>query len=287
MFVIMGATGQVGGAVLEALKQRGVALRAVSRDPARAQRPGIETVRGDASEMASLAPAFAGAEAVFVMLVPPKQAEDVLAESRVASRSIAAAVRAAGVPHVVALSSVGAHLSEGNGIVQVLHDFETALDGAAPSLVFLRPGEFLENWAAMAPVAREAGVLPTGKLPLDRRNDAVSALDVGRVAAELLLDPRPGVRIVDVTGPAQYSALDAAEILSGLLGKPVTAVPSSREDWVAGARQAAGLGADYAEKLADLDEAINAGRLDFPPGGEMRRGTVTLEAVLQRLMAGG
>ena len=129
MFVIMGATGQVGGAVLEALKQRGTALRAVARDPARAQGLGVETVRGDASDTESLAAAFTGAEAAFVMLVSPQQALDVVAQSRVMAQSIAAAVRAAGVPHVVALSSVGAHLNEGNGIVQVLHDFEAALAG--------------------------------------------------------------------------------------------------------------------------------------------------------------
>lgn len=286
MFVIMGVTGQVGGAALESLKHGGVAVRAVSRDPARAEGLGIETVRADASDTASLATAFEGAEAAFVMLVPPKQAEDVLAASRAAARSIAAAVRTARVPHVVALSSVGAHLSEGNGIVRALHDFEAALAGVAPSLVFLRPGEFMENWATLLPVARTAGVLPSGKAALDKRHEAVSALDVGRVVAELLFDPRPGVRIVDVTGPARYSALDAAEILSRLLRKPVTAVPSSREETVAGL-VAVGLGADYAGKLADLDEAINAGRMDFPPGGEMRRGPVTLDAVLQRLVEGG
>ena len=170
--------------------------------------------------------------------------------------------------------------------MQVLHDFEAALAGAAPSLAFLRPGEFLENWAGMLPAAREAGVLPSGKIALDERHEAVSALDVGRVAAELLLDPRAGTRIVDLAGPAPCSGRDAAAILTRLLGKPVTAVPSSREQSVA-ALVAAGLGADYAEKLADLDEAINAGRLDFPPGGEMRRGTVTLDAVLRRLLGMG
>ena len=286
MFVIMGATGQVGGAALEALKQRGIAVRAVVRDPGRAQGLGVEIVRGDASDTESLAAAFAGVQAAFVMLVPPHQAQDVLAESRVMARSIADAVRTARVPHVVALSSVGAHLSEGNGIVQVLHDFEAALAGAAPSLAFLRPGEFLENWAGMLPAAREAGVLPSGKIALDERHEAVSALDVGRVVAELLLDPRAGTRIVDLAGPAPCSGRDAAAILTRLLGKPVTAVPSSREQSVA-ALVAAGLGADYAEKLADLDEAINAGRLDFPPGGEMRRGTVTLDAVLRRLLGMG
>lgn len=286
MFVIMGVTGRVGGAALEALKQRGIPLRAVARDPVRAQGLGVETLRGDASDAESLAAAFAGAEAAFVMLVPPYQARDVLAESRVMARAVAAAVRAAGVPHVVALSSVGAHLSEGNGVVQVLHDFEAALADAAPSLVFLRPAEFLENWAGMLPAARQAGVLPSGKAALDMRHEAVSALDVGRVAADLLLDPRAGTRIVDLAGPAPCSALDAAAVLSRLLGKPVTAVPSSREQSVA-ALVAAGLGADYAAKLADLDEAINAGRLDFPAGGDLRRGTVTLDAVLQRLVAGG
>lgn len=283
MFVVMGATGQVGGAALEALKQRGVALRAVARDPGSAQALGVEIVRGDAADTESLAAAFAGARAAFVMLVPPYQSPDVVAESRVMARSIADAVRTARVPHVVALSSVGAHLSEGNGIVQVLHDFEAALAGAATSLAFLRPGEFLENWAGMLAAARDAGVLPSGKFALDERHEAVSALDVGRVAAELLLDPQAGTRIVHLAGPAPCSARDAAAILTRLLGKPVTAVPSSREQSVA-ALVAAGLGADYAEKLADLDEAINAGRMDFPPGGEMRRGTVTLDAVLRRLL---
>ncbi len=283
MFVITGATGQVGGAALEALKQRDVKVRAVSRDPKRAADLGVETVSGEASDTASLVSAFKGAEAVFVLLVPPAQAQDVLAESRVAAQSIAAAVREANVPHVVALSSVGAHLRDGNGIVRALHDFETALAGAAPSIVFLRPGDFLENWAAMLPAAHEAGVLPSGKLPLEHRSDAVSALDVGRAAAELLFDPKPGTRVVNVLGPAQYSPLDAAEILSKRLGKTVTAVPSSREETVAGP-VAAGLCADYAEKLADLDEAFNVGRLGFPAGsGELRRGRVTLDAVLQRL----
>jgi uncharacterized protein YbjT (DUF2867 family) len=285
MFVIMGATGQVGGAVLGALKQRGAVVRAVSREPARTESLGVEVVRGDALDTAGLSAAFRGAQAVFVMQVPPTQAKDVLAEAQAASRSIAAAVRSARVPHVVALSSIGAHLSEGSGIVRALHDFEAALAGAAPSIVFVRPGDFMENWAAVLPAA-EAGVLPSGKFPLEGRSEAVSALDVGHTAAELLFDPQPGTRIINVMGPAAYSAVDAAEILSRLLAKTVTAVPSSREETVAGLL-ASGLGVDYAEKLADLDEAFNAGRLGFPEGsGEMRRGSVTLEAALRRLVGG-
>ncbi|MDP3161425.1 MAG: NAD(P)H-binding protein [Reyranella sp.] len=286
MFVIMGATGQVGSAVLQELKQRKAPVRAVARDPARAGGLGVEVVRGEASDAASLAAAFKGAEAAFVMLVPPPQAADVLAESRAIAQAIAAAVRASGVPHLVALSSVGAQLASGNGIVAALHDFEVALAGVAPSIVFLRPGYFMENWAAMLPAAQGDGVLPSAQNPLDAKGEIVSARDVGRTAAELLFEKRPGARIVDLTGPAEYSPVDAAAILSKLLGKPVSAVPMSREEAIAGL-VAAGLGADYAAKLADLDDAANEGRMGFPTGGgEVRRGTVTLEQALQRLVGG-
>lgn len=283
MFVIMGATGQTGGAVLQVLKRQGAAVRAMSRDPVRAAALGVEVVRGDTADAAGLAGAFAGADAAYVMLAPPMNAGDVFVETRVAARAIADALRKSKVPHVVALSSAGAHLAEGNGIVRTLHDFEQALAGAAPSLVFLRAGDFMENWGAMLPVAREAGVLPSARLPLETKSETVSALDVGRTAAALLSEPRPGTRIVNLAGPAEYSAADAAAILSTLLGRPVTAVPSPRADTIAGLR-AAGIGASYAEALADLHDAINAGRMDFPPGsGEMRRGTVTLEQALRRL----
>ncbi len=121
MFVIMGATGQVGGAVLEALKQRGAAVRAVSRDPARGQgarcrgrarrrvghgRP-CRRLQGRAGGLCDAGSAYAGEKTM-------------LAEADAASRSIATAVRSARVPHVVALSSIGAHLSEGSGIVRAL-----------------------------------------------------------------------------------------------------------------------------------------------------------------------
>ena len=290
MLVMMGTTGQVGGAALEALRQRGMAMRAIAREPERAGHlggPGIEIVRGEAADTASLVTAFQGAAAAFVILVPSMQAADVLAESRVAAQSIASAIRTAAVPHVVALSSAGAHLARGNGIVQTLHDFEQALVSVAPSLVFLRPGDFMENWAAMLPAAREAGVLPSAKLPLDGKGETVSALDVGRTVAELLLDPRPGTRIVNLTGPKDYSPADAAAALSELLGKPVMAVPSSRDETIA-ALQAAGASADYAAKLADLTDAVNAGRLRLEAGdGEMRRGMVTLKETLQRLVSAG
>lgn len=288
MIVMMGATGQVGGAALEALKQDGIEVRVIARTPERAKHlagNGVEIVQGDADDAAGLAAAFAGADAAFVLLVPPMQAADVLGASRATAQSIAQALRKARVPHVVALSSAGADLAEGTGIVRALYDFERALAGVAPSLAILRPGDFMENWAAMLPAARDAGVLPSARMPLDAAGETVSALDVGRTVAALLKEPRPGRRLVNLVGPQDYSSADAAAALSVLLGKPVMAVPASRAETIA-ALEAAGASADYAARLADLSDAVNAGRLGFRADeGERRRGTVSLQEALKNLVA--
>ncbi len=130
-------------------------------------------------------------------------------------------------------------------------------------------------------------MLPSGKLPLEARSEAVAALDVGRTAAELLFDPRPGTRIVNVMGPTPYSALDAAEILSRLLAKPVTAVPSSREETVAGLWLPAWVPTMPKSSRTSTRPSMPAAWAFPTDSGEMRRNGVTLEGVLRRLVGGG
>ncbi|MBL1080158.1 NmrA family NAD(P)-binding protein [Nocardia sp. 2] len=68
MIVITGATGTIGSEVVRLLAARGVPVRAVTRDPERARMPaGVEVVRGDYTDTASMAAAFAGAEAAFLV----------------------------------------------------------------------------------------------------------------------------------------------------------------------------------------------------------------------------
>jgi NAD(P)H dehydrogenase (quinone) len=68
-----------------------------------------------------------------------------------------------------------------------------------------------------------------------------------------------------------------------LLGKPVAAVPTPREEWEPGLI-AAGLSASHARELAGLYDAMNAGRAAFEDVGETRRGSVTLKAALAGLL---
>lgn len=289
MFAIMGATGQTGGAALATLEASGQPVRAIVRNAGRATRlqgAGIAIVEADMNDAEALAAAFTGAQAAYVLNPIPADAEDVFAAAARIGTTIAEAIRRARIPHVVALSSSGAHREEGTGIVRALHDFEVALRGSAPSLTLIRATEFMENWGSVLGVASEDGVLPSMRQPLDVRGETVSATDVGRLAAEALQQPHGGERIINLKGPDEYSPEDAAQALSELLGKPVTAVAPPREDWE-GSLTAIGLGASYAKELAALYDAMNAGRAVFEPVGETRRGSVTLRQALQAMLSGG
>jgi len=286
MFAIMGTTGQTGGAALEATLAAGHAVRAIVREPGRAAvlaEKGATLAKADLDDVNALTAAFTGVEAVYVLNPVPLTAEDVFAAAARNGAAIAEAIRRTGVPHVVALSSSGAHRTEGTGIVRALHDFEQALRGAAPSLTFIRATEFMENWGSVLGVAAEHGILPSMRQPLDAAGETVSAVDVGRQAAAELARPHAGERIVNLKGPAEYSPEEAAQALGELLGKPVAAVPTPREEWEPGL-VAAGLSASHARELAGLYDAMNAGRAVFEDIGETRRGSVTLKQALAGLL---
>ncbi|HEV7329169.1 MAG TPA: NmrA family NAD(P)-binding protein [Bosea sp. (in: a-proteobacteria)] len=286
MFAIMGATGQTGGAALAAALAAGHAVRAIVREPSRATalaEKGALLAKADLDDVEALTATFAGADAVYVLNPVPHAAEDVFAAAAKNGATIAEAIRRAGVPHVVVLSSSGAHRTEGTGIVRALYDFEQTLRGSAPSLTFIRATEFMENWGSVLGVAAEHGILPSMRQPIDAAGETVSAIDVGRQAAAELVRPHEGERIVNLKGSAEYSPEDAAQALGELLGKPVAAVPTPREEWEPGL-VAAGLSVSHARELAGLYDAMNAGRAGFEEVGETRRGSVTLKEALAGLL---
>lgn len=67
MILLAGGTGRLGSALTAQLTGRGLAVRILTRDPARAAHltgPGIEVVTGDVRDRASLAPSVRGAAVV-------------------------------------------------------------------------------------------------------------------------------------------------------------------------------------------------------------------------------
>ncbi|WP_188311946.1 NmrA family NAD(P)-binding protein [Salinarimonas soli] len=277
MFVIAGITGQTGGAAAGALLAAGHRVRAFVRDPSRAAAwaaRGVEVVAGDIADAASLERALAGAQGAY-LLAPPQPAHPDPVGSYVAvAQAVRTAVQRAGLERLVFLSSEGAHLPAGTGPIRGLHRAEEILAGAAPRLTFLRAAYFQDNWRAVLDLAAAQGILPTMLGSPERKRAMVATADIGRVAADLLTGGGAPA-IVELSGPQDYSAEDAAAAMSAALGRPVKAVEPPREAWT-GILRDAGVGAAFADLLAEMYDGIAGGQIGFSGEGEARRGATTL-----------
>jgi uncharacterized protein YbjT (DUF2867 family) len=150
MITVMGASGNTGRKIVEALLEAGEKVRALGRSESKLaalKRAGAEIVTGDATDSAFLSRTFRGADAVYTLLPTDRAARDYRAEQDRQGEAIVRAIRDSGVRHVVALSSLGADLSEDTGVIVGLHAQEERLKRLErANVVLLRPVSFFENF---------------------------------------------------------------------------------------------------------------------------------------------
>jgi uncharacterized protein YbjT (DUF2867 family) len=289
MFVIFGASGKVGGTAASELRRRGRDVRAVVRSAGKGAHLaalGCDLAVADLHDRATLDAALRGAEAVLAICPPRVTAEDVLADAQSMIDALGGALEGARPRRAVVISDYAAQHATGTGITMMFHRMEERLR-AIPGMTFLRSAEHMQNWMRQAQAARTRGFLPSLHHPVTRPFPTVSAFDVGAIATDLLDAPAPdgsAPRVVHVEGPRRYSAEDFAHVFQKVLGKQVVARAMERETWPT-ALAAAGLGANYARLVMELQDAHNAGRVDVEEGvGEVRRGATELEAALSPLL---
>jgi uncharacterized protein YbjT (DUF2867 family) len=270
--VVTGASGQVGRGVAERLLARGVAVRAVGRSTERLaglSAKGAEPAVGSLEDAAFLAKAFAGARSVFAIVPPDYAAEDMQAKQGRIIDAMVGALRAAGAPPTVALSSQGAERSSGTGPIVVVHRFEQAL-AAAPGLphAVLRPAYFMENHLGSLPVIRQHGVIG-GTLSPDRPFPQVATRDIAGVAADLLAksDFR-GRQVVSLLGPRDYTMNEVAATLGRAISRPDLAYVRLEEKALKDGLVAAGFASAVAELFLELNRAIDAGLSDVVRSAE-------------------
>jgi uncharacterized protein YbjT (DUF2867 family) len=202
--------------------------------------------------------------------------KDPLGENRAVVASIAAAIKAAKVPHVVLLSSVGAHLASGTGPIQSVHHAERELAATGAALTSIRASYFLENWQNSLGLL-DRGLLPAF-VPIDLRFPMVATADIGRTIARALVEKTPGV--IELGGPKDHTPEEIAAIVSGIVGKPIKAVQGPL-DQVVPTFTSFGISKPVAELFREMYEGFSAGRITSEPGNRKVRGTTTAETVLR------
>ena len=288
MFVVAGVSGNTGSVVASTLLERGEKVRVVVRDRAKGDAwsaRGAEVAVAPLTDVAALTKAFAGAKGAYV-LIPPSTAPDVLAEGANVADAIVAAASAAKLPHVVLLSSIGAHLATGTGPIRALHRAESQLVASGIPFTAIRAGNFYENSLAVLGAAKSTGTFPTfygeGVVVPSQ-----GAKDIGRAAAQALLEGPRGVDIVELSGPVDLSPEDMARSLGKLLGKDLK-VQRAPEEAIPAAMASHGMSPATAELYREMFHCVNAGTLAFEGGSARRvRGTYGIDEFFRDVLAKG
>ena len=225
MITVMGATGQTGGATARRLLEAGEHVRALGRSADRLDAlrdAGADPFPVDASDAMALTEAFRGANAAYVLLPISPEVPDSHAHMAELGEAIITAVRAAAVPYVVAVSSVGADLPSGTGFLTGLHAQEQrlrTLTDVAHVLAF-RPGAYFENANGWLPVIAEQGVMADSVAP-DAPLPMVATRDVGAAAAAALRSRDwTGFAVRELLGPRDLTYAEVARMIGAAVGRP-------------------------------------------------------------------
>jgi uncharacterized protein YbjT (DUF2867 family) len=222
LIVVCGATGNQGGAVVNALLGKGKwRVAALLRNPGRGRAlegRGVELRRGDLVDEASLVAAFSGAYAVFGITQPwstDYRRADTHGEVR-QGKALVNACASAGTRLVFSTVLLGDERPTGISHVDSKIELEAYLHQEKLPAVVLGPGSFMDNIGLdFFPVHRGR---VRGFVDADAKVPLVACCDIGRAAASVLdnLDAHLGRRHNLIGG--LYSGLDICDTLSRLRG---------------------------------------------------------------------
>ena len=244
--LVLGATGNTGGALVQLLKASGTPLRTAARGVLAGSPDHVRFVWDDRR---THGPAVAGVERLY--LVAPVGAADPLP----LVKPFLAEALAGGLQRVVLLSSSAVKPGD-PGLGQI----DALVRATVPEWAILRPSWFMQNFVGDHPLAdgiRSRGEIVTatgdGRLPF------VDARDIAATAAALLRADSIVCSEHLVTGPQALSYADAAALVSEMMGRPVRHVAIT-EEALTQRLITAGYEAAFASALAGLDADIRAGR---------------------------
>lgn len=246
--LVTGATGTVGRSLVTQLLDAGHAVRALTRDPVRADLPaGTEVVRGDLTDVGTLEDAFDGVGAVHLITFSGE-----FGTTLTNGAEIVDALVAAGVARVSVLGGWDTST------------VEPALDGAGVPWALLSPVEFMANALDHAGAVRTTGEVRV--YDAGRTSAMVHEADIAAVALAVLTGAAPTGGRYLLTGGEALSLEQKLAAVSAATGQPVTLTRLSEEQARADLA-AAGLSEEMVEFTIALEK-------DPPPIGSHPAATV-------------
>lgn len=229
--LVTGATGQQGGAVARHLLRHGFAVKALVRNPesdkAKALKAaGVELVRGDLDDSASLVAAMAGVDGVY-SVQNPRGVGTIVEVAQ--GKALADAAKEAGVRHFVYSSVASADQKTGVPLFDSKFEIEQHLHSLGLPLTVVRPVYFMDNWA-WSEGSFAKGVMAQPLSPQTRLQQ-ICVDDIGAFVAAAFADPARWIgQTVELAGD-DLSMADAAATVSTARGVTVNYVQTPWADY--------------------------------------------------------
>lgn len=211
--ILVTTAGKVGAAAARLLAERGTRVRLLVRDHNKAEalsKAGVEVVEGDLDDPSSVRGAISGVSSV--ILVSPAIPSQELDVVDIATKM--------GVEHIVKITSkasADSPIARRRDQTQI----EAGIIASGVGYTLLRNNAYMQNFFMLAPSIRESNGFSASVG--DGRVGMVATQDVAAVAAEIAAAPsKHNGATYWPSGPESITYSDAAGVLTGLLGRPIT-----------------------------------------------------------------
>ncbi|WP_310416282.1 NAD(P)H-binding protein [Chamaesiphon sp. OTE_8_metabat_110] len=273
--IVTGSLGNISKPLTKELVAKGHAVTVISSKKEKQtdiEALGATAAIGSLEEVDFLVSTFSGADAVYCMVPPNNYFDlnlDLLAYYRRLGNNYARAIEQSGVKRVVNLSSIGAHLEKGSGILLGAHDVEQILNKLSSdvAITHLRPTSFYYNLFGYVDTIKAVGfsrgeASPTiaANYGADDQIPWVSPIDIAAVIAEEIATPHVG-RKVRYVASEELTANETARILGAAIGKPELKWIIVSNAQMLGSLKSAGMNPQIAAGLVEMYASLHSGLL--------------------------
>ena len=224
MILIAGGTGTLGTQVVRLLTARGLEVRILTREPARAehlQSDLVEVVSGDVRVPAAVERAVDGATTAISAISGFGETGGSNSQTvdRQGNHNLIRAAQASAAEHFILVSVQGAAPDHPMELLRMKYLAEQELKASGLAWTIIRPTAYMETWGTLI----GEPLLKTGKTRIFGRGNNpinfVSAHDVARFVELAVVNPAMRGELVEVGGPENLSLRQFAQTFETVSGK--------------------------------------------------------------------
>jgi uncharacterized protein YbjT (DUF2867 family) len=264
--IVTGSLGHISHPLTKELVQKGHAVTVISSKPEKQK--DIEALSatsaiGSLEDVNFLTAVFTGADAVYSMIPPHDFFDhklDLHAYYRRLGNNFAQAIEQSEVKRVVHLSSIGAHLDRGTGIILGHHAVEGILNNLSDAgITFMRPTAFYYNLYGFLAGIKHTGVIASNYGAEDK-TVWVSPIDIAAAIVEEIITPLVG-RKVRYVASEEITCSEIAGILGVAIGKPDLKWDLITDEQMKSGFEGFGMPKSTAAGLVEMQACMHSGEL--------------------------